>query len=70
MAAERKNSMEKTLKKVETISIPEGKFCGHNCADDCIYWEPTKRDGNKRQYCRWYDAYYYPHERQGCLSFK
>jgi len=52
------------------VEIPEGKFCGHNCADGCIYWNPYDRDGNGRQYCSHYDSYYYPRERQGCLSYK
>lgn len=52
------------------IKIPCGKFCGHNCADGCIYWNPIDRDDNERQYCSHYDSYYYPRERQGCISFK
>lgn len=32
--------------------LPDGKLCGHNCADGCIYWDPYKRDSNGRQYCR------------------
>lgn len=56
-------------KEKTEIKIPCGKFCGHNCADGCIYWNPTKKDSNGRQYCGWYDTYY-PHERQGCLSYK
>lgn len=58
------------MKKTNSIKIPEGKFCGHNCADGCIYWSPYQKDGNGRQYCSWYSKYYYPSERQGCLSFK
>ena len=45
-------------------------FCGHNCSDGCIYWNPYDRDSNGRQYCSHYDAYYYPRERQGCLSYE
>ena len=60
--------MKKTDKK--QIIIPCGKFCGKNCADGCIYWSPNDRDGNGRQYCSYYSSYYYPKERQGCLSFK
>lgn len=52
------------------IRIPEGQFCGNNCADDCRYWDPHKKDSNGRQYCYHYGTYYYPHERQGCLSYK
>lgn len=54
------------------VKIPCGKMCGYNCADKggCAYWVPSKRDSNGRQYCSWYGSYYYPSERQGCLSFK
>ena len=52
--------------KRERIEFP----CGHNCADGCIYWNPHDRDGNGRQWCSWYSSYYYPRERQGCLSYK
>jgi len=55
-------------KKTE-VKIPEGKFCSGNCVG-CIYWVPHKRDSNGRQYCSWYDSYYYPYERGGCLSKK
>lgn len=60
----------KKSERVYQMIIPEGKFCGHNCADGCIYWNPYDRDNNGRQYCSHYDRYYYPRERQGCLSFK
>lgn len=53
--------------------LPEGKFCGHNCSDGengCRYWFPNKRDGHGRQYCSYYDTYYFPYDRQGCLSYK
>ena len=53
-----------------SITIPEGKFCGYNCADGCIYWNPRDRDSNGRQYCSHYKSHYYPRERQGCLSFR
>ena len=64
--------MKETIKKELTCSVklPEGKFCGHNCADGCIFWNPHDRDSNGRQYCNHYESYYYPKERQGCLSFK
>lgn len=62
--------IKKNEQKVEQIKLPCGEFCGHNCADGCIYWEPYKRDSNGRQYCNWYGVHYYPSERQGCLSFK
>ncbi len=56
---------------VEKIEIPENvKFCGHNCADGCIYWVPQKRDEHGRQYCSHYRSHYYPSDRQGCLSYK
>ena len=57
--------------KHNRIHLPEaGTFCGKNCAQGCIYWNPYKKDGNGRQYCNYYGHYYYPSERQGCLSFK
>ena len=59
---------QKTL--TEEIRIPCGAFCGHNCADGCIYWNPYDRDSNGRQWCSHYDTYYYPRERQGCLSYQ
>ncbi len=63
--------MEGSAKIAENkILIPNGCFCGHNCADGCIYWNPRRRDSNDRQYCSYYDSFYYPHERQGCLSYK
>lgn len=55
---------------VRQVVLPEGILCGHNCADGCIYWNPYDRDNNGRQYCGYYRSYYYPRERQGCLSFK
>lgn len=53
----------------QQIKLPCGEFCS-NCGDGCIYWNPYDRDANGRQWCSWYDTYYYPRERQGCLSFK
>ena len=64
------NKMNETTPVSKEIKLPCGKFCGHNCADGCAYWYPTNKDSNGRQYCSWYDTYYYPHERQGCLSYK
>ena len=61
---------EKTTQTKRQITIPEGMFCGHRCDDGCAYWRPNKRDFNGRQYCSWYDTYYYPRERGGCLSYK
>lgn len=62
------NMDKQTEKKV--CQLPDGKLCGHNCADGCIYWNPRDKDSNGRQYCSWYSTYYYPRERQGCLSYK
>ena len=62
--------MQEKKIKTECIKLPEGKFCGHNCSDGCRYWEPGRKDSNGRQYCRHYDSYYYPSERQGCLSYE
>lgn len=61
--------MNNETKKNE-MKLPEGKFCGKNCADDCIYWSPYDRDEKGRQYCSWYDKYFFPSERQGCFSHK
>lgn len=55
---------------LKEVTLPTGCFCGHNCADGCIHWYPNKKDSNGRQYCRHYDSYYYPRERQGCLSYE
>ena len=52
------------------VAIPSGSFCGHNCADGCIYWNPYDRDDYGRQYCSHYGTYYNPRDRQGCLSFE
>ena len=59
-------------KKELKIILPEGQFCSHNCTDGkgCIYWEPHKKDGHDRQYCNHYRSYYYPSDREGCLSYK
>ena len=56
------------MKKI-LFKLPEGTFYSGNCVG-CIYWNPYKKDGNGRQYCNWYNSYYYPHERNGCLSRK
>ena len=62
--------MKKATEKTQ-IKIPKGFFC-ERCDDKggCAYWRPEKKDSNGRQYCSWYDSYYYPRERQGCLSYK
>ena len=49
---ENKTNVETT----QTVQLPEGCFCGHNCADGCIYWNPYDRDSNGRQYCSHYRA--------------
>ena len=64
------NEVKVAQEKQNTVEIPEGQLCGHNCANNCRYWEPNKRDSNGRQYCNWYGSYYYPSERQGCLSYE
>ena len=43
---------------ITSVKIPAGAFCGHNCSDGCVYWNPYDRDSNGRQYCSHYDAYY------------
>ena len=35
-----------------------------------FYMNPYDKDSNGRQYCSHYGSYYYPRERQGCLSYK
>ena len=60
----------KNQENCSEIRIPDGKLCGHNCSDGCIYWNPYDRDSNGRQWCSYYSSYYYPRERQGCLSYK
>lgn len=35
---------------ITSVKIPAGAFCGHNCSDGCIYWNPYDRDSNGRQY--------------------
>lgn len=49
--------------------LPEGYFCGGNCAD-CVYYEPRNKDSNGRGYCNYYSTYYYPSERNGCFNYK
>ena len=51
------------------VKLPKGTFCGGNCSD-CRYWDRHKKDSNDRGYCYHYDTYYYPYERQGCLSYE
>lgn len=41
---------------ITSVKIPAGAFCGHNCSDGCIYWNPYDRDSNGRQYCSHYDT--------------
>lgn len=53
----------------QCIEIPTGYFSSGNCIG-CIYYYPNNRDSNGRSYCGWYDTYYYPRERGGCLSRK
>ena len=55
--------------KKSNVKIPRGSFCGGNCSD-CRYWEYSKRDSNDRAYCSYYGKYYWPSERQGCLSYE
>lgn len=65
--------MVHTMKKKETeqkVKLPCGKFCGHNCANGCIYWNPYDRDQHGRQWCNHYSTYYYPRDRQGCLYYQ
>lgn len=31
---------------ITSVKIPAGAFCGHNCSDGCIYWNPYDRDSN------------------------
>ena len=61
---------KKLTEEKKVVELPEGKLCSGNCADGCVYWEPYKKDSHGRQWCNWYDTYYYPSERNGCLSKK
>ena len=61
-------NIEKTAEK-KCFRLPDGQLCGKNCSNGCVNWQPNKRDGNGRQYCAYYSRYYFPSERQGCLSF-
>ena len=60
-------------KKNETrkITLPCGQFCGGNCST-CIHWDRSDISSNDpdRRFCNWYDVYYKPSERQGCLSYE
>lgn len=51
------------------VKIPCGHFSSGNCVG-CVYWNPRDKDSNGRDYCSWYQTYYYPRERGGCLSRK
>ena len=36
---------------ITSVKIPAGAFCGHNCSDGCIYWNPcngVQREHNKK----------------------
>ncbi len=61
---------ENENKQVEAVTIPCGSFCSGNCADGCIYWNPYDRDSYGRQWCNYYDTYYYPSDRNGCFAKK
>lgn len=69
---QKKGGICMTEKKEQKITLPCGKMCGYRCDEKggCAYWVPDKKDSNGRQYCRWYECYYYPREREGCLSYK
>lgn len=60
---EKKNEMK--------IILPCGQFCGGNCST-CIHWDRSDISSNDRdrRFCTWYDVYYKPSERQGCLSYE
>lgn len=58
---------EKKNECPEYFHIPLGTFSSGNCVG-CRYWNPNKKDSNGRDYCSYYDTYYYPRERGGCLS--
>lgn len=61
---------EKKLTGEKEITIPCGTFCSKNCADGCIYWNPYDRKDDGRQWCEYYDTYFYPNDRNGCFNFK
>ena len=60
--------MEQKMQKLNRI-LPCGQFCYStgNCSD-CGYYQSSKKDSNGRGYCNWYGHYYFPSERQGCMS--
>lgn len=60
------NNERKKVCPVE-FELPKGIFSSGNCVG-CRYWHPGKKDSNGRDYCSYYDTYYYPRERGGCLS--
>lgn len=51
------------------IKLPNKTWCGMNCADGCIYWNPKDRNEEGRQYCSNFCTYYFPGERNGCFRF-
>lgn len=55
------------MKKIELNPF---SLYSRRCDENCAYWRPDKKDSNGRTYCSWYGSYYYPSERQGCLSYK
>ncbi|MCI8628913.1 MAG: hypothetical protein HFE57_05325 [Firmicutes bacterium] len=61
--------MKEENKKTSKIVIPQGCFCGGNCAD-CVYYEPRNTDSHGRGYCNHYGSHYYPSERNGCFYYK
>ena len=57
---------------IDTAFIDEGKFVYQDICQytpDEILLNHIIADSNGRQYCSHYDTYYYPRERQGCLSY-
>ena len=38
--------MTNNIKTSTAIKLPAGQFCGYNCANGCIYWNPYDKDGN------------------------
>jgi len=54
---------------VTLVELPEGEFCHSGNCSDCYSWDPRHRDAKQGQgYCSHYGHFYYPSERQGCLS--
>jgi len=55
---------------ITSVKIPAGAFCGHNCSDGCIYWNPLSRTVLRGGVGSNVILLPDPRERQGCLSYE